>query len=279
MRVTQCLRPLRRGRRCETSPFITTLFMDSHHSGTEDVDAALLRRLSDLAQGLLGEEDTTALLTLVVQAVVELTGAAAASICAVEDGEPVVLARSSPDLVPLEQVELTDAAGGPCLECLRLAEAVAVADLTSDDRWPAFLQLAREFGVREVHVLPLTTGRELVGALDLFGTDEPLTRRDHQVADLLGDLATVAIRYHRTQSLQQTEIDQLRLALQSRVAIEQAKGVLAEHAGLDMAGAFEVLRRYSRANRRLLHEVAAAVADRTISAEAVLAVLPRSRRG
>ena len=48
---------------------------------------------------------------------------------------------------------------------------------------------------------------------------------------------------------------QLQHALESRIAIEQAKGVLAERHGLDVEEAFEVIRRAARANRVKLHDL------------------------
>ena len=48
---------------------------------------------------------------------------------------------------------------------------------------------------------------------------------------------------------------QLEQALQSRVAIEQAKGILAERHGLDVDQAFVLIRRAARANRLKLHDV------------------------
>ena len=52
---------------------------------------------------------------------------------------------------------------------------------------------------------------------------------------------------------------QLETALRTRVAIEQAKGVLAERHGLELDEAFEVLRRAARANRIKLHDLVARV--------------------
>ena len=49
---------------------------------------------------------------------------------------------------------------------------------------------------------------------------------------------------------------QLQEALESRVVIEQAKGVLAERFALEPEAAFDVLRRAARANRVVLRELA-----------------------
>ena len=48
---------------------------------------------------------------------------------------------------------------------------------------------------------------------------------------------------------------QLEQALQSRVAIEQAKGVLAERYGLGLDESFELIRRAARSNRMKLHDL------------------------
>ena len=52
---------------------------------------------------------------------------------------------------------------------------------------------------------------------------------------------------------------QLQHALQSRIVIEQAKGILGERYGLNMDDAFSRLRSTARSSRRSLHQVAAEV--------------------
>lgn len=53
--------------------------------------------------------------------------------------------------------------------------------------------------------------------------------------------------------------EQLQQALDSRIVIEQAKGVLAERLGVELADAFEILRGAARSSRRRIHELAAEV--------------------
>jgi len=54
------------------------------------------------------------------------------------------------------------------------------------------------------------------------------------------------------------------------VVIEQAKGVLAQQGGLDMAGAFAALRRYCRDHNLRLTDVAQRVVSRSIPAREVV---------
>jgi AmiR/NasT family two-component response regulator len=55
------------------------------------------------------------------------------------------------------------------------------------------------------------------------------------------------------------ENEQLRGALRSRIAIEQAKGVLAERYGLAIEEAFQLLRTSSRNHRMKIHSLAESV--------------------
>jgi AmiR/NasT family two-component response regulator len=81
-------------------------------------------------------------------------------------------------------------------------------------------------------------------------------------------VATIAILQRPSSRDVQQVNEQLAYALNTRILIEQAKGVLAERAGLDMEGAFSALRRYARAHQQLLSEVARAVVDGELLADA-----------
>jgi two-component system sensor histidine kinase/response regulator len=102
--------------------------------------------------------------------------------------EPRYVAAS--DAAALRYEELQTALGeGPCLEAYRTGEAVAVADLQSDDRFPKFGPKAVEAGLRAVFTFPLRQGDKQLGALDLYrGTSGGLDANDMSTAQTLADV-------------------------------------------------------------------------------------------
>lgn len=107
--------------------------------------------------------------------------------------------------------------------------------------------------------------RQTIGALNMYRVDESLLgEADLMTAQALADVATIAILANRSARDAKIVNQQLSAALHSRIVIEQAKGVVAERAQLDMEQAFARLRKHARNNRLLLADVARAVADKTL---------------
>ena len=101
-----------------------------------------------------------------------------------------------------------------------------------------------------------------------------LARPFVELADTLVDdfdVATIAILQHRAAIEAHLVVDQLNHALNSRVAIEQAKGILAERVGLDMEGAFSWLRNHARSHNLLLVDVAQSIIEGKLVPEPPLA--------
>ena len=77
-----------------------------------------------------------------------------------------------------------------------------------------------------------------------------------RVAQAMAHVAAVAIEQDRISRERARLIAQLEGALETRVTIEQAKGMLANHLDIDLNEAFGRLRHRARSSRRLLAEVA-----------------------
>jgi len=231
----------------------------------------LARTFVELADTLVDDFDVVELLTLLVDRCVEILDVSAAGLMLVApEGDLRVVASSSEAMRVVELFEL-QSQEGPCLDCYRGGEPVLNQHLgTVDGRWPNFTPVALEAGFRSVHALPMRLRGAIVGALNLFRTDEgPLDATDVLAAQALADVATIAILQHRAALEAQVVNEQLSHALNSRVLIEQAKGVLAERAGLDIEHAFARLRSYARNNNRQLVDVAQDVIDGSLSAGAI----------
>lgn len=147
----------------------------------------------------------------------------------------------------------------PLLDCCRDAKPVAVPEFTAGSRWPAFTDGARDAGFASVYVLPLCRRAETIGALALFRGEAGTT--DVRLAQAVADLAAVCIQQARALRRSDELARQLQHALDSRVVIEQAKGVLAERLGMGMAAAFSALRNYARSHNTRVSELALSIVD------------------
>lgn len=231
----------------------------------------LTQTLVDLADTLVDDFDVVDLLTLLVDRCVDVLGVAAAGLMLLSpEGELRLMASSSEAMRVVELFEL-QSQEGPCLDCYRDAAPVVNQDLTVvNGRWPTFAPVALEAGFRSVHALPMQLRGMVIGAVNLFAVDTgEMDAADLRAGKALADIATIAILQHRAALEAQALNEQLNHALNSRIAIEQAKGVLAERAGLDMDVAFGRLRRYARDHNMRLNDVAQSVIDGTLSAQAL----------
>ncbi len=183
-----------------------------------------------------------------------------------ESGRLSSMAATSDRAALLEQLQLQHAEG-PCVDCLRTRHSVIASDLGRVTwRWPTFAPLAVKEGFRSVYAFPLRLRDDVVGALNIFGeTDLLLDEAEIGVIQALADVATIALLQKRALSAADTLTHQLKSALQSRVLIEQAKGLIAHGNDVSVREAFEQMRGYARAHRVLLTDLADAVVSRELS--------------
>lgn len=177
------------------------------------------------------------------------------------------MASSSETMRLLELFEI-QAREGPCLDCYRTGQPVLNCDLaTARNRWPRFAPEAIDAGFHTVHALPMRLRGTVIGALNLFQLHSGEMRRaDIDAAQAMADVATIAILQHRATHEAQLLNEQLNQALNSRVVIEQAKGMLAERLSIDMEQAFARLRHHARNHNLRLVDLARDIVDGTLAA-------------
>ena len=214
----------------------------------------------ELADTLVDDFYLIDFLHVLTERCVQLLGVSAAGLL-LADGQGIlqVVAASSERTRLLELFQL-QADEGPCVECYRTGQPVSVSDLPTAGRWPRFTAAAAEVGFASVHAIPMRLRTEIVGALNLFNVDEgDLDPEILRIGQALADVATIGLLQQRAIHRRDALTEQLQAALNSRILIEQAKGVLAERLHLEMPEAFTLLRSTARRQNRRLSELAEAV--------------------
>jgi transcriptional regulator with GAF, ATPase, and Fis domain len=229
----------------------------------QDREQMLAATFVELADTLVAGFDVVDFLHGLADRCVRLLAVDAAGLMLADQrGSLRVIASSSEQARLVELIQLQHDEG-PCLESFQTGLPVSETDLAAaGERWPAFALAAAGAGFAAVQALPMRLREEVIGAMNLFmvapgGLDETGLR----VGQALADVATIGLLQERNFRHQEALAEQLQGALNSRVAIEQAKGMLAQRLSLDMGQAFDLLRGQARAQNRRLAELAGAVAD------------------
>lgn len=219
--------------------------------------------LVDLADTLMAGFDVVDLADRLVASCLDLLDVSAVGILLDDQrGSLRVLASSNEEAMLLELYELQNSEG-PCLTAFRTGQVVTVEDLAAAAQdWPLFAPCAISRGVVGAYAIPLSLRERTIGALNLFrDTPGALAAEDLQLAQVLARIATIGILSHRELRRQELLAEQLQNALNSRIVIEQAKGVIAERASVSMSEAFDRLRKAARSGQRTLISVAEDVAS------------------
>ena len=231
-------------------------------------EALLARTFVELADTLVDDFDVVDLVTRLAARCIEVLDVEAAGIMlAGSDGQLRVMASSSEAMRVLELFEI-QTREGPCVDTHRTGTPVVNQDLAAaNTRWPRFAAKALAAGFHSVHALPMRLRGSVIGALNLFRVSPGVMGpADIEVAQAFADVATIAILQHRAVEEAQVIKEELTHALNSRVLIEQAKGMVADRLNLDMEQAFAALRSHARNNNLRLVDVAGSVVGGTLNA-------------
>ena len=235
----------------------------------DDREPLLVSTFVDLTDTMVDNYDVVEFLDHLSTACVHLLHVTDAGLMLAEPpGTLNFVAASSERMRLIELLEI-QSNEGPCLDAYRGGEPVVNIDLQEPGSpWPTFTEYARQSGYRSVSAVPMRVRDTVIGALNLFDAGQSrLNERDVELAQAFAHVATIGILHERSLREAEAIAEQLRGALQSRVAIEQAKGLVSERAGVSIEAAFEMLRTYSRSHNLRLRDVAEDIAARRIPVE------------
>jgi GAF domain-containing protein len=227
-------------------------------------EAELADVFVEMADTLVDDFDVIDFLHVLTERSVQLLGVSAAGLLLTDGRDTLQVVAASSERTRLLELFQLQTDQGPCVDCFRTGQPVSVADLPSAGRWPRFTAAAAEVGFTAVHAVPMRLRTEVIGALNFFDTIPGALGADKlRIGQALADVATIGLLQQRAIHRRDVLTEQLQTALNSRVLIEQAKGVLAERLRVDMADAFTLLRNGARSNNRRLSELAQAIIDGT----------------
>lgn len=226
---------------------------------TDEVDArrarALARALAEMARidpSIDSASDVLDRLVAVANDTIEAAQMTALSLKS--DGRLTTAAATHPAALALEAVQHA-AEAGPTFEALREAAPAVVPSAEHESRWPAFAAFCRAHTVRSVMSVPVAS-REAVGVLTFYAESEAaFDAADPPIALALAAQAAAVITHHRTYVSAKRVADELARALDMRVAVAQATGILmGQGASGDSAG--EILAELAEQSKRKVHDVA-----------------------
>lgn len=223
---------------------------------------ALVRAFHTYTQALLHTYDIGPVLYGLVDQVVQVLDVDGAGVSLARDGRTLAfVAATDADVTALEetQVALNE---GPCHEAFSTGKVVTVVDLRDQDRWTEYCHTAVDRGIHSVVGIPMPIGERRIGALDLYRREAHHWEGEElHIAQLLAEMASGYVLNAAELSESRTMAGQLQHALDSRVIVEQAKGILAERHDIEPSEAFRRLRQHARATQTNVHDVAHRVVD------------------
>ena len=200
-----------------------------------------LRRVTELAkQTLPGVEDV--------------------SLTMIEHGQPRTIVFTGPLAVDLDERQY-ELGFGPCLDAAKTGQTITV-DEDSDGPYREFARVAGRAGVRHVLSVGMPVAGRSIGGLNIYSTaDAAFSPAFLEYAEVFAGYAAVAVNNVSSYARTAAEVSQLRTAMESRAAIEQAKGIIMGRDRCSPDEAFDMLRRISQSRNVKLHDIARAIVD------------------
>ncbi|GAA4682481.1 GAF and ANTAR domain-containing protein [Frondihabitans cladoniiphilus] len=227
----------------------------------------LVDAFTTLADTLVVGYDVVDLLQSLVEDCRDILDVEAAGILLADATGRLEVVASTSEASNLVEILQVDAQAGPCWEAFTTGEIVRLPDLDAEpERWQRFRDEAHARGFRGVFAIPLRLRDDIIGTLNLLRVQTgDMSERDIRAARALGDVATIGILHERSHQDSAVVRRQLQSALDSRIAIEQAKGFIAYQNGVSPDQAFQLILAFARSHKIRLSEVATRLIEHTIT--------------
>jgi GAF domain-containing protein len=241
--------------------------------------ARLAERFVALADTLVDDYDVVEVFDSLMETCIELLDIDEAGLMLTDAQGGLQRVASSSEEARLLELLQVQTRVGPCFEAVHGGETIVVHDIAeSRDRWPSFAERALAHGFRSVYAFPMRLREATVGSLNLFGNGtHGLDDESRVIAKALADIATIGILQQRSLHRSTLLAENLQRALNTRIVVEQAKGILAERGGLPMEETFAVLRSYARSHNLRLSDLAHSVVYPPHMADKVLGIAGTAR--
>jgi GAF domain-containing protein len=224
-----------------------------------------------VADTLTNDFDVVDLLHTLVGECTTILDTDAGGLMLVDGSGRLQLMTSTSEAADFVEVMQLNADSGPCIDCFASGRSVSVTDIAeSPDEWSEFREAALGAGFHSAHATPLKLRGQVIGTMNLFATRTgALTARDAAVAQALSDVATIGILQERLVRESTIVAEQLHRALDTRILVEQAKGIISHALSLTIEESFTLLRSYARNNNLTIRSVAEGVSNRTVTVETI----------
>lgn len=225
-----------------------------------------------MTDALMNEYDVVDLLSTLLKACADVLEMDAGGILLADAAGDLELVASTSEEAQVVETIIIAAGEGPCIDCYTTGEHVSVPDIDAAAKeWPKFHASAIEQGFRSTYAVPMKLRDDVMGVMNILSSaHREISEEDGRIAQALADLAVLGVLHERNFRAPYAITEQLHLVLDTRILIEQAKGVLVQRENLTMTEAFDALRAYARVNGMTLRRVAESTVHRTLATEDIV---------
>ncbi|RBY92433.1 antitermination regulator [Blastococcus sp. TBT05-19] len=193
-----------------------------------------------------------------------IPGAESVSTTLIRDDKPFTAAYSGEMSLLADELQYAED-GGPCIDAGRGGVVLRIDDTWTEERWPRYIARIREIEVRSSLSVPLPYQGSWIGAINIYSSKPGAFASPESLAAGLGAAEAIAVAVANADAHAQLadQARNMRIAMESRAVIEQAKGVLMAQRHVDAEQAFEILRQASQRYNRKLRDIAVGIVEST----------------